>query len=117
MKYIKYDYRGQIARQPKKLGSSPMLINGYSEQGKYGESWMSYRECQRDAKAQDGKAVFNAFNATIRSMDDDDEAFENNPPNPLTDLEKLLISILSPEMAEKVIIALDEHIKKVMREN
>lgn len=55
---ITYHYRGQIERGNGKPGYT--CYEGYSETIDNGISypWMTYRECQRDAKAQGATARF-----------------------------------------------------------
>ena len=56
---ITYHYRGMIERGNGKPGYT--WYEGYSAIGENGGvlyPWMTYRECQRDAKAQGARAVF-----------------------------------------------------------
>jgi hypothetical protein len=58
-KTITYHYRGMIERGNGKPGYS--WREGYSAEGPNGEvtyPWLTYRECQRDAKAEGCRAVF-----------------------------------------------------------
>lgn len=67
---ITYKYRGMIERGS--LNSRYRWIEGYSADGPEGGilySWMSYRECQRDAKMQGCKAVFERRYVLCRPRD------------------------------------------------
>lgn len=57
---ITFYYRGQVERLSLRSRRSPWR-DAYSEQGAYGGPsypWMTYRECQAEAKARGCRAVF-----------------------------------------------------------
>ena len=66
---IDYFYRGQIERfRMSDRGRNPWQ-DGYSENGQNGMAlypWLTYRECQADAKARDGRAVFHRETTAVK---------------------------------------------------